>query len=77
MGKMSLNFLSRGRMEEDTVLSSPDTRFGPGLLGMPVEGAGAGAPSGAGSAAGSAEEAMLRLGNVMRRRDDPGRRSFL
>ncbi len=57
--RMSLNFLQNGKNGKggnDTVLASPDTRFGADVL---IE-----APA----AGGSAEEAMLRLGNVMRRR---------
>ena len=60
--KMSLNFLPNGKTrkgDNDTVLASPDTRFGADVLPE----AHAAAPAG-----GSAEEAMLRLGNVMRRR---------
>jgi twitching motility protein PilJ len=63
--KMSLNFLAKGKMDDDTVLSSPDTRFGPSVFGIPGEGAGA--PP-APSPSGSADEAMLRLGNLVRRR---------
>ncbi|MGX4642028.1 methyl-accepting chemotaxis protein [Massilia sp. SYSU DXS3249] len=69
--KMSLNFLSKGKMEEDTVLSSPDTRFGPGLHAIAGGAGAAGSAADAPAAAptgGSAEEAMLRLGSVMRRR---------
>jgi twitching motility protein PilJ len=54
---MSLSFLPKGKDENDTVLASPDTRFGADVL-----------PSGFSSSSGSAEEAMLRLGTVMRRR---------
>lgn len=62
MGIMSLNFLSKGRSADETVLASPDTEFGPDLAvaaSMPA----AGAPP-----HGSAGEAMLRLGHAIRRR---------
>ena len=59
--KMGLNFFPKTKGENDTVLASPDTRFGADLMpDMP--------PAFSTSTAGSAEEAMLRLGNVMRRR---------
>ena len=58
--KMSLNFFPKGKSDNDTVLASPDTRFGADVLPEA-----AAAPAAAG---GSAEEAMLRLGNVMQRR---------
>ncbi|MGJ9417021.1 methyl-accepting chemotaxis protein [Massilia sp. CMS3.1] len=58
--KMSLNFLPKGKGDNDTVLASPDTRFGVDVMQdvMPPP------PS----PGGSADEAMLRLGSVMRRR---------
>jgi twitching motility protein PilJ len=62
--KMSFSFIPKGKGENDTVLASPDTRFGADVLieAQPVAaGAGPMAPGG------SADEAMLRLGNVMRR----------
>ena len=64
--KMSLNFLPKGKGDNDTVLASPDTCFGGDLL--PEGHAFASAGAAAAPAGGSAEEAMLRLGNVMRRR---------
>ena len=60
--KMSLNFLPKGKGDNDTVLASPDTRFGADVLADAVPGGVEPAPAG-----GSAEEAMQRLGNVMRR----------
>ena len=67
MGIMSLNFLSKGRDTDETVLASPDTEFGADI-------ALAGSSDGTGGVAalapqhGSAGEAMLRLGHAIRRR---------
>ncbi|MFC3459594.1 MULTISPECIES: methyl-accepting chemotaxis protein [Massilia] len=64
MGIMSLNFLSKGRSADETVLASPDTEFGPELaLASPPGSAGTLAPG-----HGSAGEAMLRLGHAIRGR---------
>ena len=67
MGIMSLNFLSKGRSEDETVLSSPDTEFGADIA---LAGAADGMSGGAALAPqhGSAGEAMLRLGHAIRRR---------
>ena len=69
MGIMSLNFLSKDKNGDETVLSSPDTEFGSGPDGAAL--ALAGIPSAAGGAAtaeapGSANAAMLRLGQLIR-----------
>ena len=61
--KMSLNFFPTRKGDNDTVLASPDTRFGADVLPEAHASGATLAPAG-----GSAEEAMLRLGNVMRRR---------
>jgi twitching motility protein PilJ len=56
--KMAMGFSTKGKEDDDTVLVSPDTQFGPGLL--------AAAPAGqaAPDAGHSADEAALRLGNL-------------
>ncbi len=64
MGIMSLNFLSKGRNADETVLASPDTEFGPELALDSASGPGGTLPP----AHGSAGEAMLRLGHAIRRR---------
>ena len=64
MGIMSLNFLSKGRSADETVLASPDTEFGPDLALAPPSGPAGALPPGHGSAG----EAMLRLGHAIRRR---------
>jgi twitching motility protein PilJ len=56
--KISVNFFQRDREGDDTVLASPDTQFGPGVL------AGTATPGGAGSA----NAAALRLGNLVHRK---------
>jgi twitching motility protein PilJ len=55
--KMSLG-LSRGKEQDDTVLVSPDTQFGPGLLAEPP------VAQPAPDSGHSADDAMLRLGNL-------------
>ena len=73
MGIMSLNFLSKGKNEDETVLSSPDTEFAAGsaggalaLAGGGILGAAAAGSAGADAASGSANDAMRRLGHLVR-----------
>jgi len=62
--KLTTNFFAREGAADDTVLSSPDTQFGPG------HGIGAAAP--AAPAGGSAEAAARRLGNIRHRKGASG-----
>jgi len=70
--KLSMNFLPKDKDDAGTVLASPDTQFGIGMLPAASAAAAdaAGMPSGpAGSAGtGSADDAALRLGNLTRRK---------
>ncbi|QJE00603.1 methyl-accepting chemotaxis protein [Massilia forsythiae] len=80
--KLSIHFLPKDKDDGNTVLASPDTQFGVGLMagaghgGIPAAAAGgsaaaaqhaAGAPAAA-APAGSADDAALRLGNLPRRK---------
>ncbi|MBQ5950260.1 methyl-accepting chemotaxis protein [Massilia sp. ST3] len=60
--KLATNFISRESADDDTVLSSPDTQFGPGFA--------AAAPA-APAVGGSAEAAARRLGNIRHRKGTP------
>ena len=62
--KLTTNFFAREGADDDTVLSSPDTQFGPG-----VGAATAAAP--AAPMGGSAEAAARRLGNIRHRKGAP------
>ncbi len=64
--KISANFFQRDRDEDDFVLASPDTQFGPGVLPEPLS---AGADAGPASGVGSADAAAQRLGRATRARD--------
>jgi twitching motility protein PilJ len=63
--KLSMNFLPKDKDEGGTVLASPDTQFGIGV--MPLAAATPAADPAA-AAGGSADEAALRLGNLGRRK---------
>ncbi|MBQ5942818.1 MULTISPECIES: methyl-accepting chemotaxis protein [unclassified Massilia] len=63
--KLSTNFFARESADDDTVLSSPDTQFGPGV-------GAAAAIATAAPAGGSAEAAARRLGNIRHRKGAPG-----
>jgi twitching motility protein PilJ len=61
VSKMSLGFM-KGKEQDDTVLVSPDTQFGPGLLATP--GVAPGVAAGVPDPGHSADDAALRLGNL-------------
>jgi twitching motility protein PilJ len=68
--KLTVNFLPKDKDDGATVLASPDTQFGGGL--MPNPGAGSAGAGSAGAApaapAGSADDAAQRLGNLAGRK---------
>ncbi len=61
--KLSMNVFSKDSADDDTVLASPDTQFGPGVLAP---------PSHDGPAHGSADAAARRLGGTRPRKSQPG-----
>ncbi len=61
--KLSMNVFSKDSADDDTVLASPDTQFGPGVLAP---------PSHDGAAHGSADAAARRLGSTRPRKSQPG-----
>ena len=61
--KLSMNVFSKDSADDDTVLASPDTQFGPGVLAP---------PSHDGAAHGSADAAARRLGGTRPRKSQPG-----
>ncbi len=62
--KLSMNVFSKDSADDDTVLASPDTQFGPGVLApQPVHD---------GAAHGSADAAARRLGSTRPRKSQPG-----
>ena len=61
--KLSMNVFSKDSADDDTVLASPDTQFGPGMLAP---------PSHDGAAHGSADAAARRLGGTRPRKSQPG-----
>lgn len=61
--KLSMNVFSKDNADDDTVLASPDTQFGPGVLAP---------PSHDGAAHGSADAAARRLGSTRPRKSQPG-----
>jgi len=67
--KLSVNFLPKDEDDGSTVLASPDTQFGVGLMGR-VAAASSAEPAAAANAspAGSADDAALRLGNLAGRK---------
>ncbi|MDK6075712.1 methyl-accepting chemotaxis protein [Massilia varians] len=58
-----MNVFSKDSADDDTVLASPDTQFGPGVLAP---------PSHDGAAHGSADAAARRLGGTRPRKSQPG-----
>ena len=61
--KLSMNVFSKDSADDDTVLASPDTQFGAGVLAP---------PSHDGAAHGSADAAARRLGSTRPRKSQPG-----
>jgi len=66
--KLSMNFLPKDKDEGGTVLASPDTQFGVGVMPLAAASAATPAADPAAAAGGSADEAALRLGNLGRRK---------
>jgi len=66
--KLSMNFLPKDKDEGGTVLASPDTQFGVGVMPLAAASAATPAADPGAAAGGSADEAALRLGNLGRRK---------
>ena len=64
--KLSMNVFSKDGADDDTVLASPDTQFGAGMLPQPP------AADGAASQHGSADAAARRLGSTRQHRPQQG-----